>query len=251
MLRAVIFDMDDTLVDWSQRQGTWLEHSQHHLEPIHRYLVKEGHPVQELDGFARIYGEQMQKAWLSITPPGWDCPRQIDILRETLRASNLDLDRVDLTQIEKLFGWELVPGVKTFDDAESTLRSLRGAGIKTGLLTNAAMPMWMRDSELKALGILDLLDVRLTAGDIGKFKPHPEPFKVVLDRLKVLPEESVFVGDRVQDDVAGAQAAGMKAIWVQRGTNSSEIASIRPNATVSNLGEILKTFDQWFPGWRN
>ena len=122
---------------------------------------------------------------------------------------------------------------------------------KTGLLTNAAMPMWMRDSELKALGILDLLDVRLTAGDIGKFKPHPEPFKVVLDRLKVLPEESVFVGDRVQDDVVGAQAAGMKAIWVQRGTNGSEIATIRPNATVNSLGEILKTFDQWFPGWRN
>jgi putative hydrolase of the HAD superfamily len=243
--------MDETLVDWSQREGTWLEHSQRHLEPIHQFLARQGQPVQDLDGFARVYGEQMQKAWLSINPPDWDCPQQIDILRDTLLASNLDMEKVNLQEIEKLFGWGLVPGVKTFADTEATLRDLREAGIKTGLLTNAAMPMWMRDEELKTLGILDLLDVRITAGDVGKFKPHPHPFRVVLDRLKVMPEEAVFVGDRVQDDVVGAQAAGMKAIWVQRGTTEVGMAAIRPNATVNNLSDILRTFDQWFPGWRN
>ena len=249
MLRAVVFDMDDTLVDWSKREGDWADISRQHLRPVHDYLLEAGHKIPDLIGLVEVYADQSRRAWESIHPPEWDCPCQEDILRETLRAVKLETEKIDLGEVQRRFNWGPIPGVCAFDDTEEVLRVLRAAGLKTGLVTNAAVPMWMRDAELKALGILDYLDVRLTAGDVGKFKPHPHPFRVALHRLGVTADEAVFVGDRVQDDVAGAQAAGMRAIWVRRGSEPTN-GEFKPNATISSLKELLKILDVWYPGWR-
>jgi putative hydrolase of the HAD superfamily len=250
MLRAVIFDMDDTLLDWSQREGNWLELNQQHLGPIHAYLQAAGHSLPDLLGLAEIYADQSRVAWETINQHEWDCPRHADILRETLRASRVEVERVDMEQVQKLFGWGLVPGVRAFDDSQEVLKALCAAGIKTGLITNTAMPMWMRDIELKAVGLLDYLDVRLTAADVGKLKPHPQPFRVAMQRLGVAPSEAVFVGDRVQDDVAGAQVAGMRAVWVRRGSPDLFNVGFKPNATIDALRELFKILDLWYPGWQ-
>ncbi len=249
MLRAVMFDMDDTLLDWSGREGQWIDLTRRHLAPIHEHLQKEGYQVPNLDGLAEAYGEQNRRAWESITPPEWDCPRQIELLRATLISLKLETERLDMNQIQRLFAWGPIPGVQAYDGTEEVLRVLRSSGLKTGLITNATMPMWMRDSELKAAGLLDLLDIRLTAGDVGKFKPHTKPFQEALKQLHVSAEEAVFVGDQVQDDVAGAQAAGMRAVWIRRGADISN-GSCKPNATIASIRELLQTLDLWFPGWR-
>lgn len=249
MLRAVIFDMDDTLLDWSRREGTWSEITQIHLSPVIAYLKESGHKVPDLIGFAEIYSDQSRKAWDSIVPPEWNCPRQEDIFRATFREFHIETERIDFGEVQRRFAWGPIPGVSAFDDVHELLRGLRAARLKTGLITNSAMPMWMRDVELKALGILDYLDVRLTAGDVGKFKPHPQPFRVALDRLNVSPTEAVFVGDRVEDDVVGAHAAGMRAVWLRRGASpASEL--FKSNATIRTLKELPGILDGWYPGWR-
>jgi putative hydrolase of the HAD superfamily len=195
------------------------------------------------------YGEQNRLAWEAITPPEFTCPSHMDILSATLATCKLETNRIDMLQVQKLFAWKLIPGVCLFDDAIDVLKILRTANLKTGLITNATMPMWMRDIELKSLDLLEYLDVRLAAGDLGRFKPHPAPFREALKRLKIAPEEAIFVGDRVQDDVAGAQAAGMRAVWVRRGTEVSN-GSCKPNATITSLRELPATLDVWYPGWR-
>jgi len=250
MLRAVIFDMDDTLLDWSKREGNWLELNQQHLKPIHAYLVGAGHTIPDLAGMAEAYANQSRIAWEAINQREWDCPRQEDILRETLRALHVEPESVDIEQVQRLFAWRLIPGVQPFDDSAEVLKALREAGVKTGLVTNAAMPMWMRDAELQETGLLEYLDVRLTAGDVGKLKPHPEPFRVAMQRLGVTPSEAVFVGDRVQDDVAGAQLAGMRAVWVRRQSAEPFGGAFKPNATIDTLRELFKVLDLWYPGWR-
>jgi putative hydrolase of the HAD superfamily len=250
MLRAVIFDMDDTLLDWSQREGNWVELNQKHLSPIHAYLKESGYVVPDLAGLAEVYADQSRIAWEAINPREWDCPRQEDILRETLRALHVETERVDMEQMQRLFNWGLIPGVRPFDDSIEVLKALRLAGIRTGLVTNAAMPMWMRDAELQETGLLEHLDVRVTAGDVGKLKPHPEPFRVVMQRLSVAPSEAIFVGDRVQDDIAGAQLAGMRAVWVRRDSADFFVGTFKPNATIGELKELFKVLDLWYPGWR-
>lgn len=250
MLRAVIFDLDDTLLDWSKREGNWVELSQQHLRPIHAWLQQAGHTMPDLEKLADAYADQSRIAWEAISQHEWDCPRQEDILRETLRALSLEMDRIDIGQMQRLFNWGLIPGVRVFDDSLEVLKAIRAAGIKTGLVTNAAMPMWMRDTELKETGLLELLDVRLTAGDVGKLKPHPEPFREAMRRLGVSSSEAVFVGDRVQDDIAGAQLAGMRAVWVRRESADFFIGTFKPNATIGTLRELFKVLDLWYPGWR-
>jgi len=145
-----------------------------------------------------------------------------------------------------------VPGVQPFADTIPLLESLRSAGLRTGLLTNAAQPMWMRDRELEKLGLLRYFDVRLTAGDVGRVKPHPAPFEALLSSLGVSANQAVFVGDRPQDDVAGAHAVGMRAVWVRRGTAHNGVLreGIRPNAVIDRLGDLLNVLDIWYPGWR-
>jgi FMN phosphatase YigB (HAD superfamily) len=59
----------------------------------------------------------------------------------------------------------------------------------------------------------------------------------------------VFVGDQMHDDVAGAQTAGMRAVWIQRGSDFSD-GSCKPNATITSMRDLLDTLDLWFPGWR-
>lgn len=249
MIRAILFDMDDTLLDWSKREGNWMEFTLRHLDPLHVYLKQSGHSVPELSGLVDLYMDQSRRAWELIQPPEWNCPRQQDILRDTLRAADLDIGRIDLDEAQRRFAWGPIPGVRLYDDAQEVLSAVRAAGMKTGLITNAAVPMWMRDTELRALGLLESLDVRLTAGDVGKFKPHPHPFRVALERLHILPDEAIFVGDRIQDDVAGAQAAGMQAVWIRRG-NSQPDGGLRPDAIIESLAGLFAVLDDWHPAWR-
>ncbi len=256
MLRAVIFDLDDTLIDWSGRQGDWLTHIKSCLRPIYEYLCGEGRSIPSLDELAQAYLKQAHQQWEAVCPPDWVSPHQRDILGKTLESLQLDPGSLDVDELQRLYGWTLIPGVRLFQDTTHVLTTLRAQGIKIGLITNADLPMWMRDTELKILGVLEYIDVRLTASDVGHLKPHPAPFREALNRLGVTPDEAIFVGDRLQDDVAGAQTAGMRAVWVRRASSpwpsvSEGTDSLKPNATINHLRELISTLDLWFPGWRS
>jgi FMN phosphatase YigB (HAD superfamily) len=66
-------------------------------------------------------------------------------------------------------------------------------------------------------GIADLFEVTLISADVGRRKPHPAIFHEALGRMRVAPEEVLFVGDNVADDVAGARATGIDVAWISDG----------------------------------
>jgi FMN phosphatase YigB (HAD superfamily) len=125
MLRAVLFDMDDTLLDWSAREGSWIDLTRRHLTPIHEHLQKEGHQVPDLGVMVEAYGEQSRRAWESITPPEWSCPRQIELLQAMLVSINLDTGKIDMDKIQRLFAWGPIPGVRVYDGTTEVLQALR------------------------------------------------------------------------------------------------------------------------------
>jgi 2-haloalkanoic acid dehalogenase type II len=189
-------------------------------------------------------------AWESSAPPEWIAPRQHEVLRRTLEQLHLNIDQLDLAHLQQLFAWGPIPGVRVFPDTFEVLDTIRAWGVQIGLMTNSSSPMWMRDRELEAMGLLQYLDVRLTAGDVGHLKPHRRAFEAVLNRLGTRPDEAVFVGDRQHDDIVGAQQVGMRAVWVQRGTE--DIAEdVQPDATIESLSELPPRLDAWFPNWRS
>jgi putative hydrolase of the HAD superfamily len=258
MLRAVIFDMDDTLVDWGECSTDWKTLRREHLGPIHRHFSEMGYPMPGLDHIVDLYNEFNNKAWSNAQAPDWKAPRQADVLLKLLRVLHLDGEEIDLRHLQDLFAWGAAPGVVPFPDSVDVLKAIRAAGVRTGLVTNASSPMWMRDRELRDFGLIDHLEVRLTAGDVGVVKPHPRVFQAALELLEVEPGEAVYVGDRLHEDVVGAQTAKMRAVWIRRDNRmwadvdleEEEQKDIKPDATIDSLSDLLLALDKLYPKWR-
>ena len=248
MLKAVIFDLDDTLIDWSGVKMSWEDIIYQQVTPLMQHLNTErGYNIEQYK-FVERFQQRMRSAWMNTSPPEWVAPHHRAVLVETL--NEFDVDESDDEELYKRLKWGLIPGVKAFPDARNVLETLRNNDIQRAILTNAAQPMALRDIEIETLDLIEYFDVRCSAADVGTIKPHPRPFQVVLRELGVTAEEAFYVGDRPQDDVAGAQAAGMRAIWIRRPHSSQLSPGIKPNAIVDSLTEVIKVINRWFPEWR-
>jgi putative hydrolase of the HAD superfamily len=105
--------------------------------------------------------------------------------------------------------WRLYP------DALEIIEAVRGRGLKVALVSN-----W--DHRLRpvlgGLGLLPLLDSICISCEIGVEKPHPKIFQAAMSDLAIeTPAVVLHVGDSYREDILGATALGMRAVWVERG----------------------------------
>jgi phosphoserine phosphatase len=101
-----------------------------------------------------------------------------------------------------------------FADAEPALRALRDEGATLVLVTNGAS--CLQREKLAGSGLGDLLDAVVVSGDLGVGKPDPAIFAHALRAAGVGPSDAVMVGDSAAKDVEGALAAGLDAVWLNR-----------------------------------
>jgi putative hydrolase of the HAD superfamily len=134
-------------------------------------------------------------------------------------------------------------------DAFELLTGLRERGLHVGVLSNTLWPKAFHDDVFRRDGVLELLDGAVYSSEIPWTKPHPDAFKAALRSVgDPDPRAAVFVGDRLYDDVYGAQQVGMRAIHIphsdipeqQRGHTEGV-----PDATVQRLAEITAVLDRW------
>ena len=111
--------------------------------------------------------------------------------------------------VERLFA-----GVGPDERMVGAVRSARGAGVPTGLISNS----WGRTTYDEQL-IEELFDAVVISGDVGLHKPEPEIFHLGAERLGMPPAECVFVDD-LRENCEGAEAVGMRAI-LHRGAEST------------------------------
>ena len=99
-----------------------------------------------------------------------------------------------------------------YADAKPCLSALKGQGLLVGVAGN--QPPTAK-AALESFG----LDAHIitTSAELGVDKPSPDFFQKILELAKLRPEETAYVGDRVDNDVLPSQAAGMTAIFVERG----------------------------------
>ncbi len=132
--------------------------------------------------------------------------------------------------------WFDYADLQVFPDAAQILEELRRRGVKLGVVTNALAEEIQK--MFKKLNLNNIFDIAVGCDACKKAKPSREIFCYALDRLKVRPENAVFVGDSVKYDYEGAKEVGMKTMLISRDGDAPVGVE-----SVTNLNEILKYVD--------
>lgn len=129
--------------------------------------------------------------------------------------------------------------VTPYDDVHPVLAALRPV-VAMGSISNGS-------ADLESIGLAHYFQVSVAAHRYGRAKPDPAIYHAACEQLDVAPADAVYVGDDPLLDVAGAQNAGMQAIWLNRaGVEPGSILPdhVYPNAICSTLYEL----EHWLSG---
>lgn len=249
MLKAVLFDMDDTLLDWSGFKTEWAIMERKHLAKVLDYLG-QFHPLDDHEAYMVEVRQRTVAAWTSARTD-MRSPNLGTLLVDAAAAMGVPLEHLDVRRLLEAYQWGAIDGTVIFPDVPILLKLLHSHNIKVGIVTNAYQPMWLREIELRAHDLLDFFpDCRLSAADVGYLKPHPAIFQAALDCLGTPPEGTLFVGDDLEADIAGAKAAGMRAVLRLTHRNRDVETGIIPDAKITSLEALPALLDEWYPGWR-
>lgn len=130
--------------------------------------------------------------------------------------------------------------LKLFDGAAEILDGLRLRGAKLFLLSNAQACFTRR--ELDGLGLTEKFDGILLSSEAGWKKPSEKFFEAAFEKFSLAPEDCVYVGNDLRDDVLGAHRAGMRAVYIKTEQSGTYNDGIVPDVAVKNhrqLKEIL------------
>ena len=124
--------------------------------------------------------------------------------------------------------------VRPFPGAIDTLRRLKEAGIRLGLITNGGTEMQRGKIERFDLGrFFEHIQIE---GELGVGKPEERAFRHALDALGVRPDDAWMVGDNLEFDIRGAQRVGICAVWVDaRRSGLPGGSTVLPDRTIGSL----------------
>lgn len=210
MLKVVLFDLDDTLVDQEGASRTalldWLPELGLHLEDVEELVTAWGTIAEE--AFGRYQRREITFAE----------QRRLRV-REFLGADATD-DEADeifsgyLSRYER--AW------RAFDDAVPALRRVRDAGLVVAVLTNGESAH--QRSKLDRTGLAEHLDVVVASDDLPAGKPDPRAYAVACEILGVAPGDVLMVGNDVEKDYQGALDGGLGAVLLDRHDQHPEVA---------------------------
>lgn len=222
MIKAIIFDLDNTLVDFMLLKERAIEAAIHSMidaglnltkeeanRRIHEVYSKEGIEYQQV--FDQLFLDLYGKVDHKIVSAG------IVAYRTAREAA-------------------LKPYPKVFP----TLIELIKMGMKLAVVSDApSREAWLR---LSYINFHHLFDVVITYDDTFEKKPSPAPFNLALRKLNIKPEECLMIGDWAERDMVGAKAVGMKTVFARYGDTFN---TVRPGSDydiscISELIEIIK-----------
>jgi putative hydrolase of the HAD superfamily len=214
MVKAVLFDWGDTLMRFAYDPELVSAGHRAGLEAIGRDDVPEAAAVT-----AHFRERYEPFFWLPGTLEELEYP---GLVRELLAEFGLEATDEEVARFLEAEHAAWRPARQLGATSLALLEALRERGIKVGLVSNAFDPGWLLHRTLAELGLAELLDVAVFSSEVGKRKPHPAIFERALDELGVPPAETLFVGDRLYEDVRGAAELGMRtvqAVWFRADEN--------------------------------
>ncbi len=242
-IEAVLFDLDDTLISWAAPTVSREQFYRPRIEKVHAHLSDAGHALPPVQEFWDYLNQAIMAMWAEAKKT-WRITAYGRLLDQVFEDLGLQTHELDVDQVLRVFDWAARPGVDLFPETLPVLQTLRQQGYKLGLLTNSFLPMWMRDEELRAYGLLEFFDARVSAADVGYLKPHPAIYHDLLGQLGLGPRQAVFVGDRPANDIAGANEVGLVSVLICPPYLERELSNVTPDYTIDRLDQLLPLIDQ-------
>jgi HAD superfamily hydrolase (TIGR01549 family) len=253
-IQAVLFDYGDTLAHFGPVEDALPTA----YEAIREKLVAAGKKVL-LNGTievpaAHLLIEGISERFWQMLNRSYEEERleELDagaLFRSSLKALDISVDDAlleEIVLIEEGVGYRLQQRAA---EAEEVAAALRGQGLKLGLVSNyCTLPGIVRRYPTE-YGLLPLVDEAIFSCELGLRKPHPAIYQDVLARLGVAPEHTVFIGDRLREDVMGPKALGMRAVLTQQFRQEDPSTSpVPPDAVITRLAALPPLLERWMNG---
>ena len=212
MIKAVLFDLDGTLLDRDQSLQLFINDQYERLNAFLSHIPKEKYVSRfiQLDKRGYVWKDKVYQQLIdefNIASITWEALLE-DYLNE--------------------FKYHCVG----FPHIHEMLDGLKNSGFALGMITNGYGQFQM--DNINALQIEKYFDVILVSEWEGIKKPDPQIFMNALQKLHVAPSESVFIGDHPENDIKAAQYVGMKGIWKK----DAEWDDVQADAVIDSFIEL-------------
>lgn len=226
MIRAIGFDLDNTLFDHTEAAATAMRTLVHEKRWTYNgaeSIGAEWHRVET------IYFSKYAAGEMTLMEH-----RQAR-MRVFLESTDVNPDEVELDLLWTEYVGHYSNSWIAYTDAVDSLRELKAAGYRMAVLTNGQQAQ--QEAKLEAIGLRDMFEACLAIGTVEALKPDPRAFAQLCRVLDCQPHEVLFVGDDLDVDVRASIRAGLRGVWLNR-----EGISIPPDigAQVQSLDSLME-----------
>jgi len=200
MPRAVLFDLDDTLFDHHRSARAALAGVHAEFASAVAFDDFERHHIRFL--------EEMHIEVLAGRVPLDDARRER--FRRVFAALGLAIDEGTTDAVASAYRDGYMVARRATDGAAALLAALKPRA-RVAIVTNNLLEE--QQNKLEYCGLASFVDALVASEDVGVSKPDPAIFRIALDRLGASSREAVMMGDSWHADIAGAHAAGIRAVW--------------------------------------
>ena len=205
MIRAIVFDVDNTLVDFMKMKRDAIEAAVDGMVDAGLRLPRKT-VRKRIKAIYDAKGLEYQKVFN-------------DLLRDELGTVDPRVLASGILAYRRARESALV----LYPHIQLTLIELLKRGIRLGVVSDAPREqVWLR---LSSLSLQHFFDAVVTFDDTRQRKPHPAPFRRVLRQLGVQPAEALMVGDWAERDVVGGKSLGMRTVFARYGDDFGTVES--------------------------
>jgi putative hydrolase of the HAD superfamily len=239
-IKGIFFDMGSTLIEFEN--STWKVLGQRSAEKSYNFLKDRGLIKLDFNLYSALLKNLFSSAF-ELSEQTLEEFRFEDLAKDIFKKLNLGLQDGDYTGFLKTYYQPITEQVTLIEGAVEILDYFKEKGYKLGLISNTIFPAKFHLEELKRFGLYPHFDSISFSSEAGYKKPHPFIFRQGLDRLEIEAKESIFIGDKLIEDIGGAKNIGMKAILkFKEGRDYS--APVIPDGIIRNLSELREMVDR-------
>lgn len=225
-IRALLFDLDDTLLE--------THHSHQEAMRISCERAAAQHPEWTVDRlrsvFITTYRELEDRLETGELEFPSQTPYRVRTWEDTLRACGLSPDLGE--ELAHVYLQERRSRYRLYDDVPAAL-DLLARDYRLVMVTNGISDL--QREKVAAVGLERWFDRIVVSGEVRSWKPDSRIFQHALALAEVPSAEALMIGDNLERDVAGALGVGIRAAWIRRYEHLAPIAGIEPHLTIADL----------------